>query len=299
MSVLHKKWLHARALRPQEKEAVQLEEHRGMLSQWTATKVRLEATDIVMGAVYLAPNLGIQGSNWSTLMELTDYLHVQGLPYIIAGGYKCEIWELEAMGIGSYIGGEFQAPRGQVTGGHRAIDFVLVSSQLKGALDIQWDPNSPWASPHTGFHVTVRKKALSMQVRVFKNPVDYKPAMGPDRPWEWYVQETQSAAEEGLQRARAARHDHLAYSEAVDDIYSTFCVAAEEVWAHQQGTSGDAQEMRRGWPVETKMVKLAPTKPEGWSREDIGLTGWQALNTRVVNYNGVYRRGRREHAVAA
>jgi hypothetical protein len=35
-------------------------------------------------------------------------------------------------------------------------------------------------------------------------------------------------------------------------------------------------------------------KPEGWGKEDLGLTAWQALHTRVVNYNGVKRRGRQE-----
>ena len=112
VSVLTSKTLHARPLRPTEKCAVQLQEHEGMPTQWTATTIRLAAVDIVVAVIYLAPNVGIQGSNWSTLMELADYLHVQGLPFIIAGGYNCEIWELEPTGIAEFLGAEWLTPRG-------------------------------------------------------------------------------------------------------------------------------------------------------------------------------------------
>ena len=52
--------------------------------------------------------------------------------------------------------------------------------------------------------------------------------------------------------------------------------------------------MRRGWLIHGRMARLAPTKLEGWGQEDMGLTVWYALNNRIVNYNGLHRRGRAE-----
>ena len=165
-------------------------------------------------------------------MDLAGYPHAQGLPFIVAGDFNCEICELEPACLELFLGAEWMT-KGPVPGGHRAIDMVLASSQLRSLLDISWGPYSPWAIPHTGFRVALKRKALSLQVRVLRTPLDYKPAMGPDRPWEWHVQEAQPAIEEGLRRARMARQDNIAYSEAVDELYTTFCVAAETVLGAQ------------------------------------------------------------------
>ena len=96
VAILHRKTIHARALKPLEKESVQQEEHQGMRTQWTATTVRVEAMDIVVGTAYLAPGMGLQGSNWTTLLELSDYLHVQGLPFIVVGDFNNDISEMES-----------------------------------------------------------------------------------------------------------------------------------------------------------------------------------------------------------
>jgi hypothetical protein len=117
--------------------------------------------DVVVGAVYLAPNLCVQGSNWTTLMELADYLHVQGLPFIVTGDFNCEIGELELACLERFLGAEWVTPTGPVPGGHRAIDLVLASPCSRGILDMSWDPHSTWATPHTGFQVKLLWKALS------------------------------------------------------------------------------------------------------------------------------------------
>ena len=79
---------------------------------------------------------------------------------------------------------------------------------------------------------------------------------------------------------------------AVDEQYTYFCAAAESVWAQRQCDDIGECDTRRGWPIETKEVALAPARPEGWGKDDVGLTAWQALSTRVVNYNGVRRKRR-------
>ena len=163
---MSRKQLHARPLRPADKRAVQMQEHEGMLTQWTATTVRLAAMDIVVSVIYLAPNIGIQGTNWTTLLELSDYLHVQGLPFIVGGDFNAEIGEMEVTCMDRFLGAEWLAPRGAVPGGHRSIDLVLTSSCLRNVLDIQWDDTSPRATPHTGFRISLRREALSLQVRV-------------------------------------------------------------------------------------------------------------------------------------
>lgn len=98
-----------RALRTAEKKAIQAQEHEGMLTQWTATTVRLASMDIVVAVVYLAPNIGIQGTNWTTLLELSDYLHVQGLPFIVAGDFNAEIGELEPTCMDRFLGADWAA----------------------------------------------------------------------------------------------------------------------------------------------------------------------------------------------
>ncbi len=222
MAALSRKTLHARPLRTSEKESIQLPEHEGLLTQWTATTVRCEALDIIVATVYLAPGLGVQGTNWTTLMELADFLYVQGLPFLVAGDYNMEISELQVAGLERFLGAEWVTPKGPVPGGHRAIDLILASTCFKHALDVQWDQNSPWAVPHTGFLVSMPWKALSFQVRVIEAPLDYKAAMGPDRPWEWYVHQAQPAIQEGLRRTEEARRHTIHYSNDVDERYATF-----------------------------------------------------------------------------
>jgi hypothetical protein len=87
VAVLAKKHLHSSAVTPDLKRAIQQDEHRGLPTQWAATRVRLEVMDMLIATIYLAPDLGLQGSNWVTLMELADYVKQQGIPFVIVGDF--------------------------------------------------------------------------------------------------------------------------------------------------------------------------------------------------------------------
>jgi hypothetical protein len=218
----------------------------------------------------------------------------QGLPCIIAGGYNCEIWELEPTGIAEFLGTTWMTPRGPVPGGNRQIDLVLASAALRDVPDVHWGPNSPWASPRTGFRISLAREAFGLQVRVLATPLDYSPAMGPDRPWIWHVSQAQPAIAAGLRQAEPHRSEHVGSCAVVDELYAEVCVTAEEIWAARQGVDLEQLTMRRVWPIHDRMTRVAPTKPEGWGQEDMGLVVWYALHNRIVNYNGLHRRGRAE-----
>ena len=117
-----RKHLHVMPLGPELKQAVQLEEHQGVPTQWAAATVRLLGTELVICTIYLAPDIGLTGTNWATLGEVAGCLHGTGLPFLLMGDFNAEISELLPLGLHTFLGGEWLRPRGDVPGGHRAID---------------------------------------------------------------------------------------------------------------------------------------------------------------------------------
>eukprot|EP00959_Pyramimonas_sp_CCMP1952_P311834 6526187-Pyramimonas_sp.AAC.1 len=59
----------------------------------------MQRVDIIFIAVYLAPHLGISGSNFQILDEVGNYLKVQGKPCIIVGDWNNTIAEMQQSGL--------------------------------------------------------------------------------------------------------------------------------------------------------------------------------------------------------
>ena len=114
VGVFVRKHLHVRPLGPGLKQEVQQEEHRGVPTQWAAATVRLLGTELVIVTVYLAPDIGLTGTNWATLGEVAGYLHGTGLPFLLMGDFNAEISDLLPLGLHTYLGG---------SGGRRAGRF--------------------------------------------------------------------------------------------------------------------------------------------------------------------------------
>ncbi len=292
VAVLVRKHLHAAAITPDMNVAVQQDEHKGLQTQWTGFRVRLAVMDVLVAVVYLAPDLGLQGANWVTLMELAGYIKQQGIPFIVVGDYNMEEGEMAPAGLPQYLTAVWRHPKGPVPGGHRPIDFALVSRSLDPVVDIAWDPNSPWAQPHTGFVVKVARRALGLQVQELQNPISYSAAMGPDLPWDHYAAREGRAIEEGQRQAAALRGSMYGTSAEVDKQYTAFCVTAESLLANRQGVGLEQQATRRGWPVGVRTRALLPPRPVGWVARNVGLPTWRALHSRVTNYIGVTTRKR-------
>ena len=292
VAVFVKKNLHVRPLRPQSKQEIQQEEHRGVPTQWTAATVRLLETALIICTVYLAPGLGFTGTNWAILSEVANYVRGMGLPYLILGDFNAEICDLLPLGLHSYLGGEWRQPRGEVPGGHRAIDLALISHTLSPCIAVQWDREGPWASPHSGFTVILDKAAASMNTRVMVAPIPYIPAMGPDHPWCWHLQRAQHHLQEGEGRLREQGSPNLMQHEEVDSTYFAFMGAVESVWASRQCTEYDNLKHRRGWPIEAREVPLVASTPTGWRLRQSPLTAWYCLRARLANFIGAVRRSR-------
>ncbi len=290
VAVFVRKHLNVRPLRPLQKQEVQLEEHRGVPTQWTAATVRLLETELVICTLYLAPEIGFTGTNWAILSEVAGYVRGMGLPFLILGDFNAEICDLLPLGLHTYLGGEWRTPRGEVPGGHRAIDLALISQTLSACIAVEWDREGPWASPHSGFTVHLDKAAANMHTRVMVSPISYTPAMGPDRPWCWHLQRAQPQVQEGAGRLREHGRPHLVQDTEVDITYLAFMGAVESVWA-----SADYEHFkhRRGWPLEAREVPLLASKPTGWRLRPSPLTAWYSLRARVVNLIGAVRRNRR------
>jgi hypothetical protein len=77
--------LQQRGLTVEAKNAIQLDEHKGLETQWTARTVRMCGHDIIFAVVYLAPGEGLQGANYATLQEVGIYLRVMG-PHLYSLG---------------------------------------------------------------------------------------------------------------------------------------------------------------------------------------------------------------------
>jgi hypothetical protein len=225
-------------------------------------------------------------------MELADFVRQQGIPFVIVGDFNNEVEELAPAGLPKYLTAVWRRPKGAVPGGHRPIDSALVSQSLEALLDVDWDPKTPWAQPHSGFVVRVARKALTLEVVELQSPFSYNAAMGPDLPWDQHACREGGAIAEGLRQAAVLRKDLFDPNETVDTLYTEFCVVAESVQASRQGVELEHQEIRRGWPVGVRSRPLLPPRPQGWVSRNDGLPTWRALYNRVTNYNGVISRGR-------
>ncbi len=190
-------------------------------------------------------------------------------------------------------GGEWHQPRGEVPGGHRAIDLALISQMLSPCIAVEWDREGPWASPHSGFTVLLDKAAANMTTRVMVSPIPYIPAMGPDHPWCWHLQRAQEHVQEGARRLEERGSQHLMQHTEVDTNYLAFMGAVESVWASRQCTDYNYLKHRRGWPQEAREVPLIATTPTGWRSRPSPLTAWYSLRARLVNVIGAVRRNRR------
>ncbi len=294
VAVLVQKRLHSVPLTPDVKLALQAEEHRGTPTQWSATTLRFESMEVLIVVVYLAPEYGIQGSNWTTPREIASFVHGRGLPYLIIGDFNNVIEELLPTGLDKCLQGVWVQPEGEVPGGHRPIDLILTNVFMAPLLEVQWDLDGPWAQPHTGFVVRLPRAALRLRMRVLESPISYNMAMGPDLPWEWHVARAETMVEEGLARVRAAGESHLGSDPTLDREYIIFCMAAESVMLSRQAVSYNAARTHRGWPMTTQEVPLAAPTPVGWRCKPTGLTLWCAMRARLDNYIGVIRKKRAE-----
>ncbi len=133
------------------KEAVQLEEHQGLATQWVSRLVRAAGRDILFCAVYLAPGLGLEGTNITTLQELGAYVKVMGVEFVIGGDWNMlEAEEMAPLGMDNYLGAQWLTPEGDVPGGHRPIDRFLLSKAPALGSKVEWDVEGTWAQPHLG-----------------------------------------------------------------------------------------------------------------------------------------------------
>ena len=98
VAVLVKKHLHSSVITPDLKRAIQQAEHQELQTQWTGVRVRLAVMDVLIVTTYLAPGLGLQGTNWITLMEAADYIRQQSIPFILLGDFNMEEEELAPAG---------------------------------------------------------------------------------------------------------------------------------------------------------------------------------------------------------
>ena len=287
VAIFTQKRLHAQPLTSEAKTAIQEDGSKGVLTQWTATELRLQGVDILVLCVYLAPEYGLSGANWSTLSEAADFIHEHGKAFIMVGDFNNTVEELQPTGIERYLGAVWRTPRGQFPGDHRPIDLVLATAALGTRLDIDWDATSPWAQPHTGFTIKLPRSLLTMQMRVLESPLGHQESCGPDLPWDWHLARAEAVLEPGWQRLPAHRWPHLQYSDRVDRQYMLFCLAAESVMASRQCLDFRAAAFHRGWPVQTKVLPVEAPRPQGWKCQPTGLTAWWGLRTRLANYTGV------------
>jgi hypothetical protein len=290
VAIFAQKRLHVRPLTSKDKEAIQEDGSKGVQTQWTATELRLQGVDLIVICIYLAPEYGLSGSNWATLSEAADFLHEHGKPFIMVGDFNNTVEELQPTGLDKYLGAVWRRPKGQVPGDHRPIDLVLATASLATHLVIDWDVTSPWAQPHTGFTIRLPRRLLTMQMRVLESPLGHQESYGPDLPWDWHLARAEAALQPGWQRLPAHRWPHLQYSDQVDRQYMLFCLAAESVQASRQCQAFEEAAFHRGWPVEIKVVPVAPPRPQGWRCRPTGLSAWMALKTRLADLVGVLRK---------
>ncbi len=103
--------LQQSGLTEESKTAVQKDEHRGLETQWTARRVRMQGHDVIFAAVYLAPGEGLQGANHVTLQEVGTYLKVMGAPFILAGDFNMTVEELMPYGMHTFLTADWRSPQ--------------------------------------------------------------------------------------------------------------------------------------------------------------------------------------------
>ncbi len=79
------KHLCQRGLSQEVKEGIQAPEHMGLATQWTARVARAQRREILFCLVYLAPGLGLDGTNVITLQELGANIKAMGLEFVWGG----------------------------------------------------------------------------------------------------------------------------------------------------------------------------------------------------------------------
>ncbi len=154
MAVLVQKRLPSVSLTPDVKLALQAEEHKGTPTQWSATTLRFESMEVLIVVVYLAPEYGIQGSNWTTLAEIASFVHGRGLPFLIIGDFNNVVGKLLPTGLDKFLRGVWVQPAGEVPGGHRPIDLILTNVRMAPLLTVRWDMEGPWAQRTPGSRCT-------------------------------------------------------------------------------------------------------------------------------------------------
>ncbi len=103
--------LQQRGLTVEAKNAIQLDEHAGLETQWAARTVRMRGHDVIFAVVYLAPGEGLQGANRITLQEVGTYLKVMGAPFILAGDFNLTVEELLPYGMHTFLTAEWRSPQ--------------------------------------------------------------------------------------------------------------------------------------------------------------------------------------------
>jgi hypothetical protein len=160
------------------KRAVQAEEHQGLSTQWTARTVRTAGYDILVVVVYLAPALGLQGTNLITLQEIGIFIRAQGKPYVLVGDFNMEIPELAPIQMDYFLGGRWLSPAEPPPGGHRTIDLVLLADCLIPGTTLTW-PSGPLELPALGPPDRDRHAALPADHPRHRLPPDHRARLRP------------------------------------------------------------------------------------------------------------------------
>ncbi len=290
-----RKHLHQRALTPDLKQSVQEPEHRGVHTQWTSRTIRMQSTDIEFCTVYLATGLGLEGSNYQTLLELGSFLKSRGSPFIVMGDWNNTVEELLPIGLHQFLEGRWLIPAGAPPGDHRVIDFCLVSSSLAAGAHLSFDASGPWAQPHSGLLLTLDLEVFTMNKVVIEKPLAIHPAMGPDLPWEYHVERVRELVRIGECKLEHAQRELQGVHECsdVDGMYMEFALTAESfIVGRQPDSDFQHASMHRGWPIQTKTVQVVPPRPEGYQQHPTGLSAWWALDSRLCEYLACCRKAK-------
>ena len=280
-----------RGLGKDSKEAIQAPGNAGLATQWISRTRRAKGQDVLFCTVYLAPGLGLEGTNLITLQELGTYIRVMGVEFVVGGDWNMLTEEMDILSMDTFLTAQWLAPPGPVPGGHRPIDRFLVSKGLARGSTVQWDHEGPWAAPHSGMVLTLDLEALQQDTRILEAPTAIEVAHGPDLPREHHMQYSEVIRERGREKLaeRIAVTQPQFQSDAVDHEYLDFAVAAEHL-PLARAPHAKRGKTHRGWPLAAKIAPLRPKKPVGWMAKPSGLSTWAALEARLGNYKAAIRK---------
>ena len=88
-------------------------------------------------AMHLAVGVGLSGPNIATLNRVASCVKVKGLIFVIAADWNMEADEMHGLNLPTYLRGARLRPACQHPGGHRVIDYCLVSEQLLGLVALR------------------------------------------------------------------------------------------------------------------------------------------------------------------